>query len=182
MRVPVAVRMHRLRFRRNLDGGNLELRTISRPIGVVGHQIVGARLGMMKRRIHDAWLDALSNLRSKAGLATARPHLEPISLANTAQFGVVRMYLEAILGVHRSVQRAPRLSTYIILTEYSASSQYQRVLGIGALLSGYILGNRETAFTTHKMIGVHSRSARGRIVVAWPLHGPESLDLLVADA
>src|SRR5579862_7727380 len=116
MRVPVAVRMHRLRFRRNLDDGNLELRTISRPIGVVGHKIVGARLGMMKRRIHDAWLDALSNLRSKARLATAPPHLEPISVTDAAQFSVARMYLEAILRVHASIRRASRLSTNIVLT------------------------------------------------------------------
>src|SRR5579863_109611 len=98
---------------------------------------------MMKRSIYYAGLDALRHLRAQAGLATARPHLEPISVADTSQLRVVRMYLEDVLGMHRGVQCPPRLSTYIILTEYSASSQYQWIFGIGALFSGYILGNRE---------------------------------------
>ena len=115
-------------FRRDLDGGDLELGTVGRPIGMIGHQIVGARFRMMKRGVHDAGLHALSHQRTQASLAAARPHLEPISVADAAQLGVARMDLEAILRVHRGIQSAPRLSTNIILTEYSASSQYQRIL------------------------------------------------------
>src|SRR5271156_1191197 len=147
-----------------------------------GHQIVGARFGMMKRSIHDARLHALGHQRSQTCLAAARPHLEPISVADAAQLGVARMYLEAILRMHGSIQSTPRLSTNIVLTEYSASSQYQWVLSISAFLSWYILGNREAAFAAHEMIGVHGGSASGRAVVAWPLDGAEPLDLFVADA
>src|SRR5208283_1150865 len=134
VRAPVApvaaVRLYRFSFGRDLDGGNLELGTIRRPVGMFGHQIVGARFGMMKRSVHDAGLHSLSHQRSQTRLAAARPHLEPIAVADAAQLGVARMYLEAILRMHRGIQRAPRLSTNIVLTEYSASSQYQRELAI----------------------------------------------------
>src|SRR5277367_4568850 len=147
-----------------------------------GHQIVGARFGMMKRRIYDARLHALSHQRSQTRLAAARSHLEPIAVADAAQLGVARMYLEAILRMHRSIQCAPRLSTNIVLTEYSASSQYQWVLSISAFLSWHILSNREAAFATDEVIGMHSRSAGRCAVVAWPLDGAEPLELVVTDA
>src|SRR5580692_7059326 len=124
----VAVSLNRFCFRRNLDSGDLELGTVGRPVGAIGHQIVGTGLRMMKRRVHDTRLDALSQQRPQTRLTAARPHLEPISVADAAQFSVTRMYLEAIFRMHSSIQRAPRLGTNIVLTEYSASSQYQRIL------------------------------------------------------
>src|SRR5271156_2673467 len=147
-----------------------------------GHQIVGARFGMMKCSIHDARLHALGHQRSQTRLAAARAHLEPIAVAGGAQLGVARMYLQAILRMHPGIERAPRLSTNIVLTEYSASSQYKWVLAIRAFLSRYILGNREAAFAAYEAIGMHGRSAGRCAVVAWPLDGAEPLDLVVADA
>src|ERR1700728_2263027 len=132
--------MHRSCFRRDFDGSDFILGTVGRPIRMIGHQIVGARLRMMKRRVHHARLYALRHQRPQARLASTRPHPEPVSVTDTAQLGVVRMYLEAILRVHPSIKSAPRLSTNIVLTEYSASSQYQWILGVRAFLSGYILG------------------------------------------
>src|SRR5580704_4504969 len=126
--VPVAVSMDRRRLRRNLDGSDLEFRAVGRPVRAIGHQIVGAGLRMMKRGVHHPRLDALGQQRPQARLTAARAHLEPIAVADAAQFSVTRMYLEAIFRMHSSIQRAPRLGTNIVLTEYSASSQYQRIL------------------------------------------------------
>src|ERR1700688_589715 len=92
------------------------------------------------------------------------------------------MNLQPIFRVHCGIRSPARLSTYIILTEYSASSQNQRIVTIGALVGGYVLGNREPALAAHELADMHDRGAIRRMVVAGPLDRAQSIELVVADA
>src|SRR6202030_1280187 len=89
---------------------------------------------------------------------------------------------EDIFRMPCDIHRAPRLSTYIVLSEYSPGSQYQRESRGGALVGRNVFGNQEPALSANEFADVHHGGARRRRVVAGPLDRAQAIELLVADA
>ena len=96
----------------DFDRRHFVFRAIGRPVGVLGGHHVGARVGEVERRVDDARLHAVRDVRLHGGFAGAGNHRHMIALADAAMFGVVGMDFQNVLGMPGDVSGAPGLRIF----------------------------------------------------------------------
>ena len=180
----VALPLRGLRHRHHLHRRHLVLGAVGRPVGVVGGDHVGARLGEVEGGVDHARLHALGDRRAQHRLAGAAGDADPVAVADAALLGVVRMDLEPVfvvpLVVGACAASARRRCTATGCGRWSAAAGSVRVTFSSRR---HVLGDDEAALAAHEVVDVHDgRAASGGVVVARPLHAAELVELRVAHA
>ena len=93
----------------------------------------------------------------------------------------MRVDLQAILGMPGGVWRPTRLGADVVLRQYPTGSQDQREAAGGALLAWDVLGEHEASLAADELLDVHGGRTRGSLVIAWPLHAAQFIQLGKAD-
>src|SRR5579875_4067625 len=78
----------------DLDRRDLVLRTVRRPVRVLGRHDVRGRLREVEGRVDDTRLDPVRHPRSQYGIAGAAHDAHPIAVTDAPLVGIVRMDLE----------------------------------------------------------------------------------------
>src|SRR5688572_16094954 len=101
----------RLRDLGDLDGGDLVLGAVGRPVRVLRRHEVYARLREVEGRVHDAAGDAPGERSTHDDFAGAARDADQVAVLDAAGLGVVRVHFENVFLVEDEVPGADRKST-----------------------------------------------------------------------
>ena len=136
----------------------------------------------MEGRVDHTGLDALGDYRAQDGIAGAAAHAHPVAVADAALLGVVRVDLQHVLVVPRTlaVRRVCAPTLYWLSMRPVVRSS--GILPGGPLSVGTysVMTNRPLPRTNS--LDVHGGCPIGRLVIARPLHAAEAVQLLVTHA
>src|SRR5471030_2217979 len=165
----------------DFHGGDLVLRTVGGPVGVVGGNHVGPRFMEVERGVHHARGDPFGHPRTQYGLSGAAADADPVTFVDATSLGVGRVDFQAVFVVPGDVLGTPGLGADVVLAEDAPGGQQKRVAIVDLFLGGHITGEHETAFAAYEFFDVHGRCAVRCRRVARPLQAAVAIQGGVAD-
>src|SRR5471030_754085 len=83
----------------DFHGGDLVLRTVGGPVGVVGGDHVGPRFREVEGGVHHAWGDPFGDPRAQDSLAGAAADADPVTFVDATALRVGRVDFQAVFVV-----------------------------------------------------------------------------------